>query len=110
MTKHQFTEATTHALGRFGSAAHRAIETWRESGERIATLAGERWDIAFEQAKPQLDAQSRKNAQNFRKAVARWWTRGVAFSADGATIAVDTFVGAAITGVERATAHTPAGA
>ena len=110
MTKHRFTEATTTALGQFGNAAHIAIHTWREGGERIATFAGERWDTAFEQAGPQLDAQTRKNAQNFRKVVGRWWTRGVALSSDGATIAVDTFVGAAIAGVERATGHVPANA
>lgn len=108
MTKQQFTEATTTALGRFGSAAHKAIEIWRDGGERVATIAGERWDTAFEQSRSQLDAQTRRNAQNFRKVVSRWWSRGLALSADGATIAIDTFVGAAITGVERAAGHTQA--
>jgi hypothetical protein len=108
MTKQQFTEATITALGRFGNAAHKAIEIWRDGGERVAAIAAERWDTAFEQARRQLDAQTRKNAQNFRKVAGRWWSHGVALSADGATVAVDTFVGAAIAGVERAAARVQA--
>jgi hypothetical protein len=108
MTKQQFTEAATSALDHLGHAAHRAIEIWREGGERIAAVAGERWDAAFEQAKPQLDAQTRRNAQNFRKVVGRYWARGFASSAEGAATAVDTFVGTAITGIERAASYAQA--
>ena len=101
MTKQEFTTATTTALGQFGNAAHQAIEFWREGAERIATLANERWDLAFEEAKSQLDVETRKNAKHFQDVVGGYWSRAVTMSSDGATIAVDTLVGAAIAGVER---------
>jgi hypothetical protein len=101
MTKHEITQAATSALGQFGNNAHRAIGFWREGGERIAALADERWNLAFEQAKPQLDAETRRNAKHLKDVVANYWGRALAMSSDGATIAIDTFVGAAIAGVER---------
>jgi len=108
MTKQEFTNATTTALGQFGNAAHQAIGFWREGGERIAAVANERWDLAFEQAKPQLDADTRKNARHFKVVVGGYWNRAVAMSSDGATIAVDTLVGAAIAGIERVAGYTHA--
>lgn len=108
MTKQEFTHTATSALGQFGNAAHRAIALYREGGERIATLANERWDAAFEQAKPQLDAETRKNAKHFKTVVGGYWTRALAMSTDGATIAVDTLVGAAVAGVERVAGYTHA--
>jgi hypothetical protein len=101
MTKHEFTDVATNALGQFGNAAHQVIALYREGGERIAAAANERWDTAFAQAKPQLDAETRKNAKHFKEVVGGYWTRAIALSTDGATIAIDTVVGAAITGVER---------
>ena len=106
MDKHEFTTAATAALGRFGGAAHEAIDLYREGGERLAALAGERWNAAFEKAKPQLSAETRRNATNARKVFARCYDRALALSADGAGIAVDTVVGAAIAGVERVAAFT----
>ena len=108
MDKHEFTAAATAALGRFGNAAHAAIGLYREGGERLAQIAGERWDVAFEQAKPQLSAETRRNATNARKVFGRCYERALALSADGAGIAVDTGVGVAVAGIERASGYTPA--
>jgi len=105
MDKQEFTQATTAALGRFGNFAHKAIEMYREGSERLAALAGERWDIAFEQAKPQLDAETRKNARHAKDVFSRYYTRAVAMSADGATVCVDTVVGVSISGIERVAAY-----
>ncbi|HUR89033.1 MAG TPA: hypothetical protein VMZ74_08100 [Ramlibacter sp.] len=105
MDKQDITKATTEALGRFGNAAHQAIDLYRNGGERIATIAGERWDTAFAQAKPQLDAETRKNATHAKDVFARYYSRAVALTADGAQIVVDTFVGATIAGVERVAAY-----
>ena len=105
MDKQEFTHATTAALGRFGNLAHQAIGLYREGGERLAALAGERWDAAFEQAGPQLDADTRKNATHARDVFSRYYTRAIALSADGARIAVDTVVDASIAGIERVAAY-----
>src|SRR5438105_14721455 len=108
MTKQQFTDVTTTALGQFGNAVHQAIALYREGGERIAAVANERWETAFEEAKAQLDAETRKNAKHFKQVVGSYWTRAIALTTDGATIAVDTVVGAAIAGVERIAGYTHA--
>jgi hypothetical protein len=105
MDKHEFTAAATAAFARFGSAAHQAIEMYREGGERLAALAGERWDVAFEESKPELSTETRRNAKHARDVFARYYERGLALSADGAGIAVDTFVGASIAGIERFAAY-----
>ena len=105
MDKQDFTKATTEALGRFGNAAHQAIGLYRNGGERIAAVAGERWDTAFAQAKPKLDAETRKNATHAKDVFSRYYSRALALSADGATIVVDTVVGATIAGVERVAAY-----
>ena len=108
MTKQEMTHAATTALGQFGNAAHNVIGFWREGGERIAAVANERWNLAFEQAKPQLDAETRRNAKHFKQVVGNYWGRALALSTDGAGIAIDTVVGAAISGVERVSGYTHA--
>ena len=108
MDKQEFTTAATATLARFGNVAHDAIGMYREGGERLAALAGERWDIAFAQAKPQLSAETRKNAMNARNVFGRYYARALALSTDGATICVDTVIGATISGIERAAAYKPA--
>jgi hypothetical protein len=105
MDKQEFTRATTAAFTRFGNFAHQAVGMYREGSERIAALAGERWDTAFEQAKPQLDAETRKNAKHAKDVFSRYYARAIAMSADGATVCIDTVVGASIAGVERAAAY-----
>lgn len=101
MDKQEFTAAATAAFTRFGTAAHKAIEMYREGGERLATAANERWDAAFEESKPELSAETRKNAKHARDVFSRYYGRGLDLSADGAVVAVDTFVGASIAGIER---------
>ena len=104
MDKQEFTTAAKTAFANFGTAAHKAIDVYREGGERLAALAGERWDSAFEQSKKELDAETRKNAKHAKEVFAKYYERGLALSADGAGIAVDTIVGAWIAGIDRAAA------
>lgn len=108
MQTQDFTTSTTAALGRFGNVAHQAIEFYRQNGERIAAFANERWDQAFEQAKPQLDAETRENAKHAKDTFSQFYSRALELSADGATILVDTFLGATIAGVRRFGGNKPA--
>ena len=101
MNQQQFTTVAKSAFANFGTAAHKAIDLYREGGERLAALADERWNTAFEQSKSQLDAETRKNAKHAKDVFAGYYARGLALSADGAQIVVDTFVGASIAGIER---------
>ena len=105
MDKQNLTQSATDALGRFGNRAHQAIGLYREGGERIATIAGDRWDAAFQQSRAQLDAETRKNATHAKDVFSRYYARALDLSADGAKIAVDTVIGATIAGVERVAAY-----
>ena len=101
MEKNEFTSAAAGALARFGTTAHKALDAYRPGGDKLGELANARWDAAFEQSRAQLDAATRKNAKHARDVFGSYYARSVALTADGAGIAVDTFIGAAIAGIER---------
>ena len=86
----------------FDNGAHQVIDAWREGGERIAAAVGERWDSAFEQSKPQLTAETRRNATHAKKVFAGYYHKGVELSASGAEVAVNTVVQVARVAVDRA--------
>lgn len=102
MTAEQITTTATQLIEGFDSNAHQFIAVWRDSSERLATAARERWDTAFEQARPQLSAETRKNAQHARKVFSGYYVKSVALATSGAEVAVDTLVQAARNAVERA--------
>lgn len=108
MNTQQFSRTAAQAIETFGTTAHSAIEAYREGGERLGRFAGRRWNEAFRKASPQLSAETRRNAAHARKVFAGYYTRGVQLSASGAEVAVDTFVQAAATAVERAAAYADA--
>ena len=94
----------TNFVASFGNAAHKGIDLYRTNAERLADQVSARWDAAFKKASPELDAETRKNAKNAKQVFGRYYGKSVALSADGASIVVDTVVGAAIAGIERAAA------
>ena len=102
MNTSQFNTAATQWVDGFGNAAHTAIGAWREGGDRLGELARARWDAAFKEASPELSAETRRNATNARKVIGGYYTKGVALSASGAEVAVDTVVQAARDALERA--------
>jgi hypothetical protein len=102
MTAEKMTTTATQLIEGFDSNAHQFIAVWRDSSERLAAAARERWDAAFEQAKPQLSAETRKNAQHARKVFSGYYVKSVALATSGAEVAVDTLVQAARTAVDRA--------
>ena len=102
MTAEQITTAANQIIDGFDSNAHQFIGIWRDSSERLATAARERWDTAFEQSKDQLTAETRKNAQHARKVFSGYYAKSVDMATAGAEVAVDTLVQAARTAVERA--------
>jgi len=98
------TTTASQLVDAFGSTAHSAIDAARAGGERLGSLAAQRWDHAFRQASPQLSAETRRNAANARKVFARCWRQGLTLSTEGAERAVDTFVQVAGSAIERADA------
>ncbi len=97
-----FASVANQWIDGFDTTAHQVIGAWREGGERLGQVARDRWDSAFQQSSPELSAETRRNAARARKVFAGYYTKGVALSASGAEVAVDTLVQTARTAVDRA--------
>lgn len=102
MDKQALSSTARQWIAGFDSNAHRAIDAWRDGGERLGGLARERWDSAFAQARPKLSAETRRNASHARDVFAGLYAKGVVLSASGAQAAVETLVEAARAVVDRA--------
>ena len=79
--------------------------------ELYERFKGTDWRIPEKAKKtaPKLSAETRKNATHARKVFSGYYTKGLAMSADGATVVVDTLVGVARATTERAMAYAQAG-
>jgi hypothetical protein len=102
MKNADFSTVASQVIDGIDTNAQKAIEAWREGGERLAEFAGAHWDTAFKQASPKLTAETRRNATHAKKVFAGYYTKGVALTASGAEVAVQTVVQAARTAVDRA--------
>jgi len=103
----QITTVATQIVDGFDSNAHHFIEVWRDSSERLAAAARQRWDAALKESSPQLTAETRKNAQHARQVFGSYYTKSVDIATSGAEIAVDTVVQAARAAIDRAAAWQP---
>ena len=103
MTK-TFSANATDLVANFGNAAHHAIGLYREGGERLADTLEQRWKAALKESAPKLKPETRQNAARAQQAFSGYYARGLALSADGAEVVVDTLVGAAVAAIERAAA------
>ena len=108
MTTTQFSSAATNAIEAFGTTAHSAIHAYRKGGERLGTLASQQWTRSFKQASPKLTPETRKNAAHAQKVFGGYYAKGLALSASGAEVAVDTVVQVTARAVERAAAFAQA--
>lgn len=104
MNTQSFSTTTTGLIANFGNAVHHAIGLYREGGERLANTLEERWKAALKETSPKLTPETRKNAARAQQAFSAYYAKGLALSADGAEVVIDTLVGAAVTAVERAAA------
>jgi len=95
-------QVATGAVTTFGSTAHKIIDTLHGGGERLNAAATRRWNAALKQSSAQLTAETRRNAAHAHKVFSGYYTRGLDLSAGGARVAVDTVVGAALTGLRKA--------
>jgi hypothetical protein len=109
MDKQALSSTARQWIAGFDSNARLAIGAWREGGDRLGDVARERWDSAFEQAKPKLSPETRRNASHARDVFAGIYAKGIVLSAIGAEVAVETLVEAARAAVDRAAAAPHAG-
>jgi hypothetical protein len=98
----QMTATARQWVSLFDQGARQAIGAWRTGGERLGTLARERWDASFEECKPKLSEETRRNATRARDAFAGYYAKGIDMTASGATVAVDRVVEAAEVVLDRA--------
>jgi hypothetical protein len=102
MSQSDFSATATIVVRAFDTTARGAIEACRLGGARLGDLAAQQWERAFEQARPRLSPETRRNATRTRKAVARYYRQGLSVSTTGAEAVVETLVQAAGLAIERA--------
>jgi hypothetical protein len=103
MTK-TFSANASNLIARLGNAAHHAVGVYRKGGERLADRLEQRWNAALKESAPKLKPETRKNASRAQEAFSGYYARGLALSADGAEMVIDTMVGVAVTAIGRAAA------
>ncbi|WP_332776469.1 hypothetical protein [Polaromonas sp.] len=108
MNTQAFSTAATDLITTFGNTAQQAINAYRSGGERLAGAMEQRWKQALKESGPQLTAEVRKNAAHAQQVFSGYYAKGLALSADGAEVVVNTVVGAALAATERATAFAQA--
>lgn len=99
-----FSTAATNAIALAGNTAHDLIGAYRGRGELVAAALERRWKAALKESAPQLTPETRKNAARAQRAFSASYAKGLALTADGAEVVVDTLVGAAAAAVQRAAA------
>ncbi|WP_048441855.1 hypothetical protein [Caenimonas sp. SL110] len=102
MTTEKITATAKTVIANVGNTAHQGVGLYRKGGKRLATVMGKRWDAAFKDASPKLSAETRKNAAHAQEVIGSYYSRGLALSADGAVVVIDTLVGGAITAIDLA--------
>ncbi len=104
MNATQFSKTATGVIATAGSTAHKAIDAYRTGGERLNDALAQRWNKALKQTAPKLTPETRKNAAHAQKVFSGYYAKGIALTADGAAVVVDTLVGAALATTQKATA------
>jgi hypothetical protein len=105
MSANKLSAVTTDVIESSGKTAKNIIKACRVGSARVTSELEQRWDRAFEQALPQLSAETAKNAANAQRVIGNYYSKGLAVAAGGADAAVNQFVKAAEAGVERAAAN-----
>ena len=104
MNANQITHAASQLIDGFDATARTLIGAWREGGERLGEAARRRWEAALKESSPELTAETRRNAQHARKVFGGYYSKGIALSAGGAEVAVQTVVQVARAALARAAA------
>jgi phytoene dehydrogenase-like protein len=88
-----------------GKTASNVIKAYRAGGELMVDMLNQRWNRAMRQSRPELSAETAKNAAAARSAFTSYYTQGLDVTAEGAQQVVKQIVKVAEAGVERAAAN-----
>ncbi len=105
MTAKNLSTVTTELIATSGKTASNVIKAYRAGGELMADMLNQRWNRAMRQSRPELSAETAKNAAAARSAFTTYYTRGLDITSEGAQQVVKQIVRAAEAGVERAAAN-----
>jgi hypothetical protein len=108
MDTNHISATATDLVAKFGNTAHHVIGLYRDGGERLAGTLEQRWKAALKKTSPKLTPETRKNATRAQQAFSSYYAKGLALSADGAEVVIDTMVGATVTAIERTAAFAQA--
>lgn len=98
----QITTQATDLITTLGQSAHKVIGAYRSGSEHLLSAAEQRWNRALKASSAELTAETRKNASHAQKVFSGYCAKGIALTADSATVVVDTLVGAALTTARKA--------
>ncbi len=105
MTAKNLSTVTTELIATSGKTASNVIKAYRAGGELMADMLNQRWNRAMRQSRPELSAETAKNAAAARSAFTTYYTRGLDITSEGAQQVVKQIVRVAEAGVERAAAN-----
>jgi hypothetical protein len=105
MSANKLSAVTTDVIESSGKAVKNIIKACRVGSGRVTGALEQRWDQAFEQALPQLSAETAKNAANAQRVIGGYYSKGLALAAGSADAFVGQLVKAAETGVDRAASN-----
>ena len=105
MTAKNLSTVATELIETSGKTAHNVIKAYRAGGERVVSLIEQRWNSALRQSRPELSAETARNASAAQLAFSVYYTKGLMLTTDGAEYVVKQLVNLAGAGVERASAN-----
>lgn len=105
MSAKNLSTVATELIVTSGKTAHNVIKAYHAGGERIVTALEQRWNKALRQSRPELSAETAKNASAARSAFTAYYSKGLDLTSNGAQQVVTQLVKVAEAGVERAAAN-----
>jgi hypothetical protein len=105
MTAKNLSTVAIDLIDSYGATARHVINAYRAGGERVVGLLEQRWNKALKQSRPDLSAETAKNASAAQLAFSVYYTKGLMLTTSGAEQVVSQLVKVAEAGVERAAAN-----
>jgi hypothetical protein len=105
MTAKNLSTVAVDLIEAYGNTARNMIDAYRAGGERAVSLLEQRWSRALKESRPELSAETARNASAAQLAFSVYYTKGLHLTSSGAEQVVRQLVKAMETGVERVAAN-----
>lgn len=108
MSAKNLSTVASNLIESYGNTAKNVIDAYRAGGERVVSLLEQRWNRALEESRPQLTAETVKNASAAQLAFSVYYIKGLSLTTNGAQQVVSQLVKVLEDGVERLAANASA--